>query len=50
MPENENHAFDVKFEGTTVVATLDPNKDGKPLAKFELDLMQVPQEVKDLIK
>lgn len=46
----ENQAVELKFEGTKAVIVIDPNKDGSPLVKVELDLMQIPAEVKDLIK
>lgn len=46
----ENQIVDIKFEGAKVIVAVDPNKDGSPLVKVELDLMQIPSEVKDLIK
>lgn len=46
----ENQVVDVKFEGAKVIVNVDPNKDGSPLVKVELDLMQIPAEVKELIK
>jgi hypothetical protein len=47
---SEAQVVDVKFEGAKVVVTVDPNKDGSPLVKVELDLLQIPAEVKELIK
>jgi len=46
----ENQVVEVKFEGAKVIINVDPNKDGSPLVKVELDLLQIPSEVKDLIK
>lgn len=46
----ENKVVEVKFEGAKVIVLVDPNKDGAPLVKVELDLMQIPAEVKELIK
>lgn len=46
----ENKVVELKFEGAKAIIVVDPNKDGLPLMKVELDLMQIPQEVKDLIK
>lgn len=48
--ESSNPQFDLKFEGAKAVITIDPNKDGQPLLKVELDLLQIPAEVKELIK
>jgi hypothetical protein len=46
----EKQAVSIEFKGATVVIVVDPNKDGSPLVKVELDLLQIPSEVKDLIK
>jgi hypothetical protein len=46
----ESNAVSIKFEGAKVIINVDPNKDGSPLVKVELDLLQIPSEVKDLIK
>lgn len=46
----ENAQVELKFEGTKAIVVIDPNKDGSPLLKVELDLLQIPVEVKDLIK
>lgn len=45
-----NPQVDLKFEGAKAIILVDPNKDGSPLLKVELDLLQIPAEVKDLIK
>lgn len=47
---SEANAVEVKFEGAKVIVLVDPNKDGSPLVKVELDLMQIPAEIKELIK
>lgn len=44
------NVVEVKFEGAKVIIAVDPNKDGSPLVKVELDLLQIPAEVKELIK
>lgn len=47
---SETNVVEVKFEGAKVIINVDPNKDGSPLVKVELDLLQIPAEVKELIK
>lgn len=47
---SETNAVEVKFEGAKVIVLVDPNKDGSPLVKVELDLLQIPAEVKELMK
>lgn len=46
----DKKSVELKFEGAKAIIVIDPNKDGSPLVKVELDLLQIPQEVKDLIK
>ena len=45
----EAKAIDFKFEGTKLVLTVDPNKDGGPVLSLIVDLMEIPDEVMSLI-
>lgn len=45
----EVKAVDFKFEGSKLLVTLDPNKNGKVVLSLVLDLAEVPSEVLALI-
>jgi hypothetical protein len=40
---------DYKFEGTSVVVTVDGNSDGQPVLSLTLNLAEIPDEVLSLI-
>lgn len=42
-------AVDFKFEGSKLLIAIDPNKDGGPVLKLEIDLAEIPDEVLSLI-
>lgn len=39
-----------KFEGSTLKVELDPNGDGQPVLKLELELSEIPDEIFALMK
>jgi hypothetical protein len=41
----ELKAVEVKFEGSKLVIIADPNKDGQPVLKLELELAEAADEV-----
>ena len=43
-------AVDFKFEGSKLLISVDPNKDGEAVLKLELDLSEVADEVLDALK
>ena len=45
----ENKAVDMKFEGTKLIVSVDPNKDGTPVIVVMVDLMESPDEVMSAI-
>ncbi len=45
----ENKAVEFKFEGAKLLIVVDPNKDGGPVLKVEVDLAEIPDEVLSLI-
>lgn len=45
----EGKLVDFKFEGTKLLVTVDPNKDGQCVLKVEVDLAEIPDEVLSLI-
>ena len=45
----ENKAVEMKFEGSKLVLTVDPNKDGGPVLTLVVDLMEIPDEVMSII-
>jgi len=45
----EAKAVEMKFEGTKMVWSVDPNKDGQPVLTLMVDLMEIPDEVMSLI-
>lgn len=38
-------AVEVKFEGSKLLVVVDPNKDGQPVLKVEVELAEIPDEV-----
>jgi len=40
---------DYKFEGTSVVVTVDGNSDGQPVLSLTLNLAEIPDEILSLI-
>jgi hypothetical protein len=47
--EMENQAVKFEFEGSKLLIAVDPNRDGGPVVKVEIDLMEIPDEVMSLI-
>jgi len=48
--EGENKAFDMKIEDGELRIVVDPNKDGTPVIKLQVDLAEVPDEVISALK
>jgi hypothetical protein len=42
-------AVEFKFEGSKLLIAIDPNKDGGPVLKLEIDLAEIPDEVMSVI-
>ena len=40
-----NKAVDFKFEGSTLVVTVDKNKDGQPVLTLNIDMAEIPDEI-----
>jgi hypothetical protein len=47
--EMENQAVKFEFVGSKLLIAVDPNRDGGPVIKVEIDLMEIPDEVMSLI-
>jgi len=47
MPDNKPYSF--RFEGSTLIIEVDPNKDGDVVLKVEVNLAEIPDEVLSLI-
>jgi hypothetical protein len=46
----EKKMLEFKFENGKVLLTVDPNKDGQPVFKAEIDAAEVPDEILSAIK
>lgn len=46
----ENKSVDYKFNGTQLVITVDPNKDGQPVLTLTLEMAEIPDEVLSAIQ
>jgi hypothetical protein len=49
MSETGNQAVKFEFVGSKLLIAVDPNRDGGPVLKLEIDLMEIPDEVMSLI-
>jgi hypothetical protein len=47
---SEEKKVSVNFEGADLVVKVDLNQDGKPAIELRVDLLQIPAEVKELLK
>lgn len=45
----ENKAVNFRFDGSKLLIDVDPNRDGGPVVKLEIDLMEIPDEIMSLI-
>jgi hypothetical protein len=45
----ENQAVKFEFVGSKLLIAVDPNRDGGPVLKLEIDLMEIPDEVMSVI-
>lgn len=43
-------SYEIKFEGSKLLFQLDPNQDGEPVIKLELELAEIPDEVLSAIQ
>ena len=43
MPENKAVSF--VFEGSKLIVSVDPNKDGEVVLRVEIDMAEIPDEV-----
>ena len=42
---SETNAVDYKFNGTQLIVTVDPNKDGQPVVTLTIEMAEIPDEV-----
>lgn len=45
----EKKALFFGIEGTKFIVGFDPNKDGQPVMKLEIDILEVPDEIVALV-
>jgi hypothetical protein len=45
----ENKAVDFTFDGSKLMIVVDPNKDGEPVLRLEIELAEIPDEVMSLL-
>jgi hypothetical protein len=38
-------AVELKWEGSKLIAIVDPNKDGQPVVELKIELAEIPDEV-----
>lgn len=45
----DEKAVKFEFEGSTLRIILDPNKDGEPLMRIEIDMAEIPDEIVSIL-
>lgn len=49
MPDAEVKALSFETKDGKFIISLDPNKDGQPVAQFSVDIAEVPDEVLSVV-
>jgi hypothetical protein len=39
------NAVDFSFEGSKLLVVVDPNKDGQPVVRVEIEMAEIPDEI-----